>query len=257
MYEWVRSIGVEFQYLVSAGVLVIGFVGGYLLGRINHRILRTAGVPDAIESTSLERTARKFGTDTVSIVARATAWIIYAIAILVALEVADIVETALLLTQVATLLPSYLLAIAIAIAGLLLADKAEVLINESLRGVKVPQVNLAATFVRYTVVFVAILLALAQIGIAVGALLILLGAYLLALVVFAVVAFHQLLIAGATGLYIVLHQPYTIGDRIAVGDREGVVQEITLFVTHVEADGHEFIIPNHLVFREGAALLRD
>jgi small-conductance mechanosensitive channel len=36
----------------------------------------------------------------------------------------------------------------------------------------------------------------------------------------------------------------------------GVVQEVDLFVTHVESDGEEYIIPNAKVFREGIVRVR-
>lgn len=257
MGEWWQPLGADFQYIWAAGVLVAGLIAGYLVGRINDRILRGAGVPDAVEGTSLERTARNFGTDTVSIVARGSSWLIYIVSILYALEVADLVETGVVLSQAANLLPGYILAVLIVMIGLLAGDKAELVVSEYLRGVKFPEVSLVSTLVRYTVVFVAVLLALAQIGVAVTVLFILLGAYLFALIVLSATAFHQLLSSAAAGLYLLLTQPFGIGDRIEVGDRRGVVQEVNMFVTRVEEDGREYIIPNHLVFRQGAVLLRE
>lgn len=257
MVEWVRSLVTEFQYLSAAMVLVIGLIAGFVVGRVNGRILRAAGVPEAVEGTSLERTARNFGTDTVSIIAQGSAWIIYAVSILYALEVAELVQTGLLIAQAWILLPSYILALLIVMVGLLAGDKAELLVSEYLRGVKLPEVTIISTVVRYTVVFIALLLALAQIGIAVGVLLILLAAYLFAVVLFSAVAFHQLLTAGAAGLYLLLTQPFGIGDRVAVGENEGVVQEVNVFVTRIEADDREYLIPNHLVFSQGAVVHRD
>jgi small-conductance mechanosensitive channel len=257
MVEWLRSLTTQFQYISAALVLVVGLVIGYLVGRINDRILRSAGIPEAVEGTSLERTARKFGTDTVSIIAQGSAWIIYIVSILYALEVAELVQTGLVLAQAWTLLPSYIVAVLIVMVGLLAGDKAELLVSEYLRGVKLPEVSVIATTVRYTVVFVAILLALAQIGIAVGVLLILLAAYLFAMVLFSAVALHQLLTSAAAGLYLLLNQPYGIGDRVAVADQQGVVQEVDVFVTRIEDDGREYVIPNHLVFRRGVVIERE
>lgn len=257
MVEWLRSLVTQFQYLTAALVLVVGMLAGFIIGRVNARILRSAGVPEAVEGTSLERTARKFGTDTVAIVAQGSAWIIYIVSILYALEVADIVQTGLLLAQAWTLLPSYILALLIVMVGLLAGDKAELIVSEYLRGVKLPEVTVISTVVRYTVVFIALLLALAQIGIAVGVLLILLAAYLFGMVLFAAVALHQLLTSAAAGLYLLLNQPYGIGDRVAVGEKEGVVQEVSVFVTRIESDGREYLIPNHLVFSQGAVVLRE
>jgi small-conductance mechanosensitive channel len=103
----------------------------------------------------------------------------------------------------------------------------------------------------------AVLLALAQVGISTTVLVVLFGAYVFAVVVVAVVAFRHLLGSGAAGIYLLLNEPYSIGDRVAVGEREGVVQEVDVFVTRIESDGREYIVPNHLVLTEGAVLVRD
>ena len=257
MVEWWQPVGSDLQYVWAAGVLVAGLIAGYLVGRVNDRILRGAGVPDAVEGTSLERTARNFGTDTVSIISRGSSWIIYVVSILYALEVAELVETGVVLSRAGDLLPAYILAVLIVMIGLLAGDKAELIVSEYLRGVKFPEVSLVSTLVRYTVVFIAVLLALAQVGVAVTVLFVLFGAYLLAFIVLFATAFHQLLSSAGAGLYLLLTQPFGIGDRIEVGDRRGVVQEVNMFVTRVEENGREYIIPNHLVFKHGAVLLRD
>ncbi|MFB6094819.1 MAG: mechanosensitive ion channel domain-containing protein, partial [Halanaeroarchaeum sp.] len=207
--------------------------------------------------TTVERTARKFNTSTVAVVARLTSWVVYLVAVLVALEVAGYIGSVLLVLSAGNLLPNVLVAVIVLVVGLLLADKIEVRVSEALRSVKVPEIGLIPTVVRYTVVFVAILVALAQIGISVTALVVLFGAYVFAAVIFAAVAFRHLLGSAAVGLYLLLDQPYGIGDRIAVGDREGVVQEVDVFVTRIEADGREYIVPNHIVFRDGAVRIRD
>lgn len=257
MAEWWQYFTQDFQYVLASAVLIGGWIAGYLIGHINRRILQSAGIPKTVEGSSLERTARKFGTDTVSLVARGTSWLFYIISVLYALAVARIVETRVILSRAAELLPLYLLAILIVMVGFLAGDKAELLVSEYLRGVKLPEVNIIGPIVRYTVVFIALLLALAQIGVAIGVLLIFLGGYLFAVVVFTAAATYQLLASGAAGLYLLLNQPFGIGDRVEIDDREGVVQEVDLFVTRIEENGREYIIPNHLVFRNGAVLIRD
>jgi len=101
------------------------------------------------------------------------------------------------------------------------------------------------------VLFVAILIALSQIGVAVLALIVLLGAYALALIVFTAIATHDLLASGTAGVYLLLNQPYSIGDEVKVGGQRGIVQEVDLFVTHIETDGEEHIIPNRTVLQDG------
>jgi small-conductance mechanosensitive channel len=70
------------------------------------------------------------------------------------------------------------------------------------------------------------------------------------------VAFKQMLASGAAGIYLLLHQPYGIGDEVRVGDTRGIVCEMDLFVTHVESDEEEVILPNDKVFERGVARIR-
>ncbi|MEF8771518.1 mechanosensitive ion channel domain-containing protein [Halodesulfurarchaeum sp.] len=248
---------IETRYLWAGVILLIGFGGGYVLGQLNRRILGAIGLKDAVEGTSLERTARNFGTETVTILARGSAWLIYAFTVVLSLQMAELVETSVLISRAFDLLPSYVLAVLVIMGGLLVGDKVEMFVDERLKGVKFPEITLIGRILRYTVIFIAILLALAQIGVAVGVLIILLGAYLLAGIVFVTTALHQLLASAGAGLYLLLVQPFSIGDRVAIGEREGVVQEIDLFVTSIEADGRVFLVPNHLVLKNGATMIRD
>lgn len=247
----------DMQYMWAAAILVIGLFGGYVLGQLNRRILEAIGVGETVEGTSLERTARNFGTDTITVLARGTAWLIYIFAGVLSLQVAGLLETSVVMSRGADLLPSYVLAVLVVMGGLLVGDKVEMAANERVKGIKFPEITLVGRILRYTVIFVAILLALAQIGVAVGVLIILLGAYLLAAIVLGATALHQLLAAGGAGLFIILTQPFSIGDQVAIGDREGVVQEIDLFVTSLERDGRVYLVPNHLVLRQGATLIRE
>jgi small-conductance mechanosensitive channel len=252
----VVETAIETRYLLAAAVLIGGLFVGYLVGRLNRHLLTRLGVEAAVEGTSLERSARNFNTDTVTVLAKGSAWIIYVTAVVYSFEIAGIVETSVLLSKFADLLPSYVLAALIVMGGLLAGDKLEMSVDERLKGVKFPEVSLVGRILRYTVIFIAVLLALAQIGVAVGVLVLLLGAYLLAFIVLLATALHQLLAAGGAGIFLLLTQQFSIGDRVAIGDREGVVQEVQLFVTKIEEDGRVYLVPNHLVLREGATLIR-
>lgn len=249
--------GPQFRLLAAVGVLVGGIVFGYAIGRFNVRVLRSIGVPEAVEGTTVERTARKFGSTTVRIIGRATSWIIYIVTFLVALEIAGYFGTVVFLVQAGNLLPNLVLAALILFVGLLAADKAEVLVSERLKSVKLPEIGVIPAAVRYTVVLISILLALAQVGISTTVLVVAFGAYAFAIVVLSIVAFHHLLTSGAAGLYLLLNHPFGIGDRIVVNEHEGIVQEVGIFVTRIEDDNREYIVPNHLVFRHGAMLIRD
>jgi small-conductance mechanosensitive channel len=58
-------------------------------------------------------------------------------------------------------------------------------------------------------------------------------------------------------VFLLLREPYSVGDEVKVAGERGIVQEVDLFVTHIEADGEDHVIPNHSVFRDGIILIRD
>lgn len=238
---------------VFVGVVVLG----YVFGQLAKRVLTAVGVGDAVEGTAFERTAQSLGSSTVSVVSRLSSWFVYGVGVLIALYVAGILEVNLLLAEIARLLPRLFIALFVVILGIVAGDKLELLINERLRSVKFPKVGLVGTIAKYSVIYVAVLVALGQLGLATTALLVLLGAYFFGLVFLGGIAARDLLSSGAAGLYLFLNQPYGIGDRVRIGEREGVVQEVELFITRIEDNGTEYIVPNRTVFEEGASKHRE
>ena len=247
----------QFQFILALFILAVGGVAGHIIGRLNRRLLNAAGVPEAVERTPFERTARSLDTDTVSLVSRLSSWFIYGVVVLIALNVAELLNARLFWNGVLTFIPDLFIAILVFIVGFVVADKAELVVGERLRSVKLPEVGIIPRTVKYTIVFLAALVALAQLGMAVGALLILLAAYAFAIILFGAVALWDLLRSSAAGVYLLLNQPYGIGDEVRVGEDRGIVQEVDVFVTRIENDGEEYIIPNNRVFEQGVVRIRD
>jgi len=241
---------------VALGVLILGLVLGYLTGIVVRRLLVRVGVPDAIEGTAFERTARSLGSSTVAIISKLAAYFIYGVAILATLSVVRVNVADRFWNEVAALLPQLFVAIFILILGIVFGDKIELVVAERLRAVKVPSIGILPTIAKYSIIYIATLIALSQVGVATLALVVLLAAYLAALIFLGGIAFRSMLASGAAGVYLLLNQPYGIGDEIRIGDRAGVVQEVELFVTRVEGEGTEYIVPNRAVFEQGVSKQR-
>ncbi|ELZ44676.1 mechanosensitive ion channel [Halorubrum californiense DSM 19288] len=250
-------VNVPYRIWLALGVLLLGLLLAYLTGVINRRLLRRAGVPEVIEGTAFERTAREFDTSTVRILAQLSSYFIVAVAVIVALTVADVNYLEQFWSGVAAFLPRLFVAAVVVIVGVVVGDKAELLVAERLRGIKLPELGVLPTVVNYSVVYVAALIALGQVGVQTLALIVLLAAYAFALVVFAALATKDLVASAAAGVFLLLRQPYGIGEEVRVAGERGVVQEVDLFVTHIETDGEEHVLPNHVVFREGIVLIRE
>lgn len=225
--------------------------------KINAHLLHRARIGEAIEGTAFERTARSVGTSTVAILAQLSGWFIVLLGAIIALSVAKPSYASQFWSQTTGFLPALFVAVLILIVGVVVGDKLELLLSERMRSVKLPQVGVVPTIAKYSVFYVALVLALDQLGIATFALVVLLALYALALVVFGVVAGKELLTSAAAGIYLFLNEPYGIGDTVKIGDQRGVVQEIDTFVTHIESAGEEYIVPNNRVFTGGVVIVHD
>ena len=256
--EWIREVfSAETAFWLSIVILAGGAVLSYLVWKYVHVFLENAGVPEAVEGTPFERTAQGLGTSTMGIIATLAAIFVYITMVLVALSVTNLFESPSLGPRITSYLPNVFVAVLALIIGLIAGDKAKLTVSERLRSIKLPEAGLVPVLVKYSIIYLAVLVALGQLGIATNALLILLAAYAIGIVILLGLALKDLLAAAASGIYLVLTQPYGIGDEIQIEDKQGVVQEIDLFVTHIENDEREFIIPNQRVFRSGIIRIRN
>jgi small-conductance mechanosensitive channel len=230
---------------VAFAVLFVGIIAGYLTWRGTRRLLERHGVDEAVEGTLFDRTVRNVGLSTVGILAQLAALAVYLIAILVAINVVQIGNVQFFWTRFLQFLPRLFIAALAIILGLVFGDKAKLVVDERLKSVKLPEVTVVSDVIKYSIFYIAILIALSQLGV-----------YTFGLVFLGGLALKDLLAAGAAGTYLLLSQPYSIGDEVKIDGTRGIVQEINVFVTHVESDGEEYIIPNQRVFKSGIVRIR-
>jgi len=258
VFEQTRDVlSQETAVTLTVAILVFGLVASYLVWRWTHALFRRTGLNDVVEGTTFERAAGRFGTSTAGVIGMLFALSVYVVAVLTALNIARVFDIAVFWQRVAELLPHLLVAIFAVIVGFILGDKAKLVVQERLRSVKLPEASVIPELVKYSIYYIAALIALAQVGVATTALLVLLAAYAFGIVVLAAVACKDLLAAGAAGVYLLLAEPYSIGDEVRIDGKRGIVQEMTMFVTHVETNGEEYIIPNQRVFRSGVVRIRE
>ena len=246
----------EQNLLVAVAVLLSGLVLGAIAAFFVRRVLVAFGVDDAVEGTAFERTVRQLGSSTVQLLARVCGLFVFAVAALYAARTIGLVPERALVEGIGRLLPRLFVAVFVVLIGLVIGEKAELIVDERLRSVKLPEVTIVSTLLKLSILYVAALIALSQLGVATGALLVLLAAYAFGVFFLCGLAFKDLLSSAAAGVYLLLSEPYAIGDEIEIDGNRGIVQEVDVFVTRVEADGEEHIVPNRKVLREGAMRVR-
>ncbi len=152
-------------------------------------------------------------------------------------------------------------AISIVIVGLLIGYIAsrlarkllhELELNKVLKeqGVNIPLEELIASFVRYVVYFIALILALSELGLETIVFSIILGVILVVMVAFIILAFKDFIPNVTAGFFI--HQQKFIkkGDRIRVRNSEGVVVHMDISETRLRLDNGDIVyIPNSLILK--------
>ena len=254
---WAPERLLELPILFAAVVLLTGLLVGFLLGRLSRRVLEAAGVPDSVEGTPFERTAQSIGTSTVSIISRMLSWFVYGVTVLGVVHLLRPTDPQWLWQHIVGFLPRLFVATFVLVVGFVLADKAELLVGERLRSVKLPEATILPKIVKYSVLYVAFILALGQIGVETGALLVVLAVSFLGFVIVGAVALKDILSSATAGIYLLLRQPYGIGDEVVIGDRAGVVQEMNVLVTHLETETEEYVVPNSTLFQDGVRRSRE
>lgn len=252
-----QTLSEETAVTFALVLFVVGAGLSYLVWRWVHVIFRRTGLDDVVEGTTLERAAGRFNTSTAGIVGGLFSLSVLGITLLVVFNVARVVELDVVWPGLVALLPQVLIAVFTLIVGGVVADRAELLVQERLQSIKLPDAGLIPDVVKYSVLYIAVIIALAQVGVAIAALLVLLAAYAFGVVFLGAVAFKDLLSSGAAGVYLVLNEPYSIGDEVRINGNRGIVQEVDMFMTHIEVDGEEHIIPNQQVFRSGIVRVLD
>ena len=255
--RWVGDLSAaEQNLLIAIAVLLAGVALGAVVAWTTRRVLVLFGVDDAVEGTPFERTARQLGGSTVQILGQLVGAFVFFIAALYALRTIGLVPGEALVEEIGAFLPKLFIAVLVLLIGLIVGDKAEIVVNERLKSVKLPEITVLSTLLKLSILYVAALIALSQLGVATGALLVLLAAYAFGVFFLGGLAFKDLLSSAAAGIYLLLTQPYVIGDEVEIDGKRGIVQEIDVFVTHVEDDGEEYIVPNRKILREGAMRVR-
>jgi small-conductance mechanosensitive channel len=247
----------EQNFVIATAVLIGGLILGGVTAWLIQRVLGVFGVGDAVEGTPFERTAQQLGSSSVRLLAQLCGLFVFAVAALYALRILGLLPSEAFIEEIVAFLPRLFIAILVVMVGLLVADKAELVVGEQLRSIKLPEVTILPTLVKISVLYVAVLIALSQLGVATGALLVLLAAYAFGVFFLGGLAFKDLMSSAAAGIYLLLTEPYTIGDEVEIAGNRGIVQEMDVFVTYVEDDGEEYMIPNRKVLHDGAMRVRE
>lgn len=240
------------QLLIGILITSLGLVIGYFFGQFVERTLTALGINDTMAGSEFESGLNKLRLSTVSLFSHLSSWFVYILSVFIGANIMGYFDQTFFWDTTFRFLPQIFTAIVVLLIGVVLADKSALLIQDRLEEFKLPRLVVLPNIAKYTIVYIASLVALGQIGIETTALIGLLVVYVFGLILFGAIATRRLLAAGASGIYILLIEPYEIGDSITIGEKSGVVQEVEVLFTYLETDdGTEYIVPNNKVFDYG------
>ena len=113
-----------------------------------------------------------------------------------------------------------------------------------------PVEQFLVSFIRYLVYFVALVIALNQIGLAKIILYVILGGVLLFIVVFMILAIKDFIPNVVSGFLIQHRKLLKKGDKIKVRDIEGKVVDITLTEVQIKSGDEIIVVPNSVLSKE-------
>jgi small-conductance mechanosensitive channel len=256
--ELLRRLFTErFELFLALSFIVLGGILGYSVMQLLKQLFDRFGVQEAVSGTPLDRTLQRFGSSTTGLVSLLSGLFVFGLMTIGTLRWTGYLAADFFFTRVADVLPQVFVAVVVVIAGVIVGERTALVISERLRSVKLPDINFLPVAVKWSIFYVAGLIALSQLGVATGALLVLLAAYSFGVVFVAGIAAWDLLRSAAAGVYLLLTEPYSIGDEVEIDGKRGIVQEVDAFVTHIESDGEEYIVPNSRVFKRGIVRVRE
>jgi len=198
-----------------------------------------------------ERIAHRFGLGLIQLIEIVTRWTIYLIGLQIALETARFELFNQLMQRIVNYMPNLILALLIFIVGILVAEKLGDFVQGFAEDEKVPRFWLLGNLVRYTLYLVVVIMALSQLQISTGVLMIVTGAVFASIVLVVVVGLRDVAPNIVAGIHLLYEKTLNVGDTIQVGECEGILEDIGIVKSIIKTKkGERLIIPNSQLMRE-------
>lgn len=252
-----RLLTDQFELFMAISLVVLGGILGILVTGTLRRLFARFEVQEAVGGTPMERMLQRLGTSTTGLVSLLSGLFVFGVISIGALRLTGYLGADVFFSRIADVLPQVFIAVVVLIVGVIAGEQASLILSERLKSVKLPEIAFFPALVKWSIFYVATLIALSQLGVATGALLVLLAAYAFGMVFILGVATWDLLRSAAAGVYLLLTEPYSIGDEVEIDGKRGIVQEVDAFVTRIESDGEEYVVPNSRVFQRGIVRVID
>lgn len=227
------------------GILIIAYLVGKIVARVVGYVLKKLEFERMTRKSEAERIAKRFGMTLIGLIEVVTRWTIYLIGFQVASEMAGLEFVNQLMQRVVSYMPHLILALLIFIVGIVVAEKLGDFVQGLAEDEKVPRFWLLGNSVRYIIYLIVIIMALSQLQISTGVLMIVTGSIFVALGVLLVVGMKDLVPNIVAGMHLLYDKNLNVGDTVRMGEYEGIIEDIGIVKSIVKKkDGEYVVIPN-------------
>jgi hypothetical protein len=165
---WDRFVNFLPNLIGAAIILVAGWIIGMIIAVVIDRLFRLVGLQALFEKAKVEDVLKKANADkdATSLLAAVAKWIIYLVAFISAANALGLRDVANFLNSILAYVPQVIVAMAILLIGLILANFLAAVVKGSLNSAGLNFADTSALLVRWSIVVFAFLAALNQLGIA-------------------------------------------------------------------------------------------
>jgi small-conductance mechanosensitive channel len=253
--EWFAQVIDQLEVLIPRlikflGILIVAYVIGRIMAWFVATVLRKLEFERLTKKSEAERIARRFGMSLIGLIGLVVKWTIYLIGLQVAVEAAGLEILNRLMRGIVSYMPNLILALAIFIVGILIAEKVGNFVQGLAEDEKVPRFWILGNLVRYTIYLVVVIMALSQLKISTDVLIIVTGSIFLAIGLTIVISLRDVGPNVAAGIHLLYEKTLNIGDTVKVGEYEGIIEDIGIIKSIIKNEEGEFVvIPNSRLMR--------
>ncbi|MBU7014284.1 MAG: mechanosensitive ion channel [Theionarchaea archaeon] len=253
--EWFGQVINQLEELIPRlvkflGILIVAYILGRILAWLVATILRKLEFERLTKKSEAERIARRFGMSLIGLIGSVVKWTIYLIGLQVAVEAAGLDILNRLMRGIVSYMPNLILALAIFIVGILIAEKVGNFVQGLAEDEKVPRFWILGNLVRYTIYLVVMIMALSQLKISTDVLIIVTGSIFAAIGLIVVISLRDVGPNVAAGIHLLYEKTLNVGDTVKVGRYEGIIEDIGIVKSIIKNEEGEFIvIPNSQLMR--------
>lgn len=165
---WDRFITFLPNLIGAIIILVLGWIVGMIVATLIDRLFRLVGLQALFEKAKVEDILKKANSnmDATALLASLFKWIIYLVAFISAANAMKLTAVAEFLNSVLNYVPQVIIAAAIILIGLILANFLAAVVKGSIQSANLGFADTSSLIVRWSIIVFSFMAALAQLGIA-------------------------------------------------------------------------------------------